>query len=306
MSKDVQNLMEVSRPTDFKVDREACVIRDVRILGPKSRNGREYTPQAIAGARELYEGCVVKYDHPDPRNPKASRPMNDTAGWMENVRVASDGGLIANLPFLKADPRADKLCEAAERRPELFGLSHNVDGKIRRHKGTALVEEITRVHSVDVVSDPATTRSLFESIEQEEADMSVTITEYLEKQEADNPTVKLLQEMVEVGIVKPDFAVDDEVAGKLKKLWEGKWLEKPPEKPPEKKDDDPPVDDKLAKILESQDSLQKQLTEMKGQMNVQKPKGGMPITEDKNGNEGEKSKDARDFCERITGRIPAA
>lgn len=296
MSKTVTNLLEVSQPTDFKVDRENCVIRDVRILGSKSRNGREYTPQAIAGAREMYEGIVVNYDHPGP-NPGLPRSVNDRGGWIENTRIASDGGLMGDFHFLKSDNRAEKVCEAAERRPELLGMSHNIDAKVRRSNGKMLVEEITRVRSVDVVSDPATTRSLFESIEQEEADMSVTITEYLEKQEAKNPNVKLLQEMVDVGIVKSDFAVDEETSGKLKTLLESK--------PPEKQKGYKlaklsETEETLAKILESQESLQEQLTEMKGQLNVEKPKSGMSLTENKNGDQGEKSKDAKDFFQRVT------
>jgi hypothetical protein len=53
--------------------------------------------------------------------------------------------------------------EAAERMPEALGLSHNAEGKVSSKNGEVLVEEITRVRSVDLVSDPASTESLFEA-----------------------------------------------------------------------------------------------------------------------------------------------
>ncbi len=170
-------LLEVvqSSPADVRVDKEAGVIRGVRILGPESRNGRTYTPEAIHGAVSLYEGQHVNYDHPSHSTPDQERQFADRAGWLAGVRE-HQGGLSGDLHFLKTDPRADKLCEAAERRPEAFGLSHNAEGRIAKRDGKNIVEEITRVRSVDIVADPATTRSLFESIESEGASTMPTKT----------------------------------------------------------------------------------------------------------------------------------
>lgn len=293
-------LREISLPTGFKVDRENGVIRDVRVLGPTSRNGYQYSPQAIAAGRGLYEGIVVNFDHPPRHNSSRATPIADRAGWIENPREEK-GGVTADVYLLKADPRSDKVFEAAERRPELFGLSHNIEAKTRRENGRTIVEEIKRVRSVDVVSDPATTRSLFESIEQEEAKMAVTITEFLDAVEEDNPKATVLREIVETGLVANDSEVDEELGGKLKTMLETKPPEKkePEKKEPEKKDSGD--DDKLAKILENQESFQTQLTEMKGRMNITKTRGGQRITES-NGTTGKKSENAKEFMESITGR----
>lgn len=157
-------LLEVVQSTsEVRVDIESSVIRSVRVLGPESLNGRRYTAGAIRGAVSLYEGIHVNYDHPQ-KGPTQERQFADRAGWLSNVREVN-GGLSGDLHFLKTDPRAAKLCEAAERRPESFGLSHNAEGRVVKKDGKTLVEEITRVRSVDIVADPATTRSLFESIE---------------------------------------------------------------------------------------------------------------------------------------------
>jgi hypothetical protein len=156
-------LREITQSTHHRIDRENGVIRDVRILGATSGNRWRYTPEAIQKARGLYEGIRVNFDHPPLQREGAERSVADRAGWLENVRFESNG-LVGDLHLLKADPRSEKVLEAAERRPELLGLSHVAVGHYRRlEKGRPVFEEITRVQSVDIVSDPATTRSLFES-----------------------------------------------------------------------------------------------------------------------------------------------
>ena len=47
--------------------------------------------------------------------------------------------------------------------PENVGFSHNVEARTARRGDRLVVEAITRVQSVDLVADPATTRGLFEA-----------------------------------------------------------------------------------------------------------------------------------------------
>ena len=58
---------------------------------------------------------------------------------------------------------AEQLAWDAEHAPENVGFSHNVEARIGRRGERVVVEAITRVQSVDLVADPATTRGLFES-----------------------------------------------------------------------------------------------------------------------------------------------
>jgi hypothetical protein len=51
----------------------------------------------------------------------------------------------------------------AEKAPENFGFSHNVEAVVRLENGAQIVDKIVRVRSVDLVADPATTSGLFES-----------------------------------------------------------------------------------------------------------------------------------------------
>lgn len=53
--------------------------------------------------------------------------------------------------------------------PDAFGLSHNAQGEGDEKDGIFVVSKIVEVRHVDVVADPATTKSLSESIKKEPA-----------------------------------------------------------------------------------------------------------------------------------------
>jgi hypothetical protein len=144
-----------------RVDREAGVIRDVKVLGYMSANGRRYSPEAVRQAIGLYEGIRVNVDHPPAARPEAERPLSARFGMLKNV-AARDDGLYGDLHYLRSHPLAEMTAEAAERMPETLGLSHNAEGRVSQVAGQTVVDEIVRVRSVDLVADPATTRSLFE------------------------------------------------------------------------------------------------------------------------------------------------
>ena len=144
-----------------RVDREAGILFHVKILGLESQNGRRYTAEAIAESKPLYEGRAVNVDH--PAKPDETRSARDRFGWFENVLVESDG-LYGDFHLLDIeDPLSRKLLNAAEQRPDLFGFSHNALGEGDDVDGVFVVRRITEVRSVDLVAEPATTKSLFES-----------------------------------------------------------------------------------------------------------------------------------------------
>ncbi len=191
----------------LRVDKENGVIHGVKVLGHKSLNGRRYTEAAISGAQKLYEGISVNVDHPNVSTPYEGRSLSSRFGRLVNV-VYGEDGLRADLQFLKSHPLADMICEAAERMPETLGLSHNADGHVTSSNGETLVEEITRVRSVDLVTDPATTRSLFESTK-EETRVKLTIEKVLE--DAKDSTLieaQLLREITDGEMVAPATEVD--------------------------------------------------------------------------------------------------
>lgn len=163
MTNKVQEFREYATSPDVRVDREKCLIRNVKVLGHDSRNGRRYTEAAVNAAIDLYRGAPVNVNHSSPSKDGIERPVEDRFGWLENVRQERNG-LYADLRYLKTDPRSEKVVEIAEANPRLIGLSHHAYGSGKPDSsGTVIVEQITRVKSVDLVCDPATTRGLFES-----------------------------------------------------------------------------------------------------------------------------------------------
>lgn len=147
-----------------RVDRESGVIHAVKVLGPKSRNGRIYDDEAIRKAVPMYEGAVVNLNHQrfKPGEPVQDRPIQDRWGVLKNVRYF-EGSVYADLHYIKSHPMTEQLIEAAERFPDTFGLSHDAAGDERVVNGERRVVEVYDVRSVDVVADPATNDGLFES-----------------------------------------------------------------------------------------------------------------------------------------------
>jgi hypothetical protein len=146
--------------SDATLDQQGGVVRGVKVLGLASRNGRTYSADAVKNAIGMYEGIRVNVDHPG--KPGSQRSYRDRFGHLKNVRMEADG-LRADLHYNPKHPLAEQFVWDATHSPENVGFSHNADGRTSQKDGQTIVEEITRVHSVDLVADPATTKSLFES-----------------------------------------------------------------------------------------------------------------------------------------------
>jgi len=151
-----------SRGVRMRVDREEGVIRGVKILGLQSRNRRSYLPEALVQAARLYEDAKVNVNHPKG-NPAAPRDYQDRIGMIRNVRTQPGEGMFADFYFNPKHALAEQLLWDAEHAPENVGFSHNVEARTVRQGDEVVVEAITRVQSVDLVADPATTRGIFES-----------------------------------------------------------------------------------------------------------------------------------------------
>jgi len=170
MTETLQEFVD-SRGASMQVDAEAGVIRGVKILGLTSRNGRTYLPEALSGAAALYENAKVNVNHPKG-NPAGPRDYQDRIGSIRNVAVRPGEGLFADFHFNPKHALAEQLAWDAQHEPRHVGFSHNVQARIARRGQEVVVEAITKVQSVDLVADPATTRGLFEShIEEQTAEI---------------------------------------------------------------------------------------------------------------------------------------
>ena len=87
---------------------------------------------------------------------------------IRDVKAGAEG-LFADFHFNPKHTLSEQLLWDAEHAPENVGFSHNVEARTARRGDRVVVEAITRVQSVDLVADPATTRGLFESQESQQA-----------------------------------------------------------------------------------------------------------------------------------------
>lgn len=148
--------------TELRIDEEAGIIHNVRVLGKHSKNGRVYADEAIDESIGLTEGATVNLDHQlEGDHPRA---VLDGWGQLKEVKRRGDA-TFGQLHYLKEHPATPVLIERAKRFPKSFGLSHTASGRVRPGRGDQpdVVESLEEVESVDVVSKPATNAGLFES-----------------------------------------------------------------------------------------------------------------------------------------------
>jgi hypothetical protein len=160
MSELLQEFVDC-RSQSLRVDRAAGVIRGVKLLGLRSRNGRRYQEKALAEAVSLYEGAKVNVNHPKG-HPLSPRDYQDRLGVIRGVEYRTGDGLFGDLHFNPKHALSEQLAWDAEHAAQNVGLSHNVMARTNRQGDETVVEAITNVQSIDLVADPASTQGLFE------------------------------------------------------------------------------------------------------------------------------------------------
>ncbi len=163
MSELLQEYVD-SRQQRLRVDRTAGVIRGVKLLGLTSRNGRRYREDALSGAIGMYEGAKVNINHPKG-HPLSPRDYQDRLGIVRGVEFRAGEGLFGDLHFNPKHVLSEQLVWDAEHAPQNVGMSHNVLARTKRDGDETVVEAITKVQSIDLVADPATTSGLYEHAE---------------------------------------------------------------------------------------------------------------------------------------------
>jgi hypothetical protein len=155
-----------SRPKE--VDSKGFLLRGVKLVGLESpKKGRRYSPDALKKAVPMYLGAKVNIDHQS--DPSKGRSLADRIGRIEDVEFREGKGLYGSVRLNPAHPLTSQVLWWSMNDPAGIGFSHAVRGRGSVHQGEQLIEEITAVHSVDLVADPATTKGLFESESADEA-----------------------------------------------------------------------------------------------------------------------------------------
>lgn len=150
----------VTYSTPKKVDPATGMLEGVKLLGWESKNKRKYPRAVIERFIDRYKDRASYYAHGS-----GERHFDDLAGNIRNPRIEADG-LYGDVQVLMKDSRSAKLFEVAASMPHRIGMSHVAVGDGHRDSdGVLVVDTIDEVISIDIVTDPATTNGLFESID---------------------------------------------------------------------------------------------------------------------------------------------
>ena len=158
-------LVEQVELIENTINRESREVEVVLIRPGWSANGRYYSPAVLAKATALYENSRAFANHPTAEQVRKgeSRDVRDLSGRYYNVRVG-EGGELRGTRKVYDNPTGDAvwplIIDATESRQPVIGLSINAVGKTATGKDPdgkegMIVEEITAVHSVDDVINPA-------------------------------------------------------------------------------------------------------------------------------------------------------
>jgi len=165
MTKTITTLVEEATygEAGAEVDEEQHVVRGVKLFDAnRNRNGRKYSDKAVGQLQHLYEGLLVNIDHAEKGK---SASVFNRNGKIANVQQPAAGKLYGDWHFNPKHPITEQLIWAARHQPETLGFSHRVIAVTRKEKGQQVIEDITSALSLDLVGDPSTTTTLFESKE---------------------------------------------------------------------------------------------------------------------------------------------
>ena len=135
------------RPSDMLVDQSQLLVRNIALTGRESKNGYQYSEQALRQAIPLYENKPVFLDHAANISRPYERSTRDLAGSIVNPRFES-GRIRADIQLLDAEAGRTFLA-LAESKSSTVGMSHVV--LAQRSRDNSVVESIHDVVSVDAV-----------------------------------------------------------------------------------------------------------------------------------------------------------
>ena len=154
----------------FSEDNGNRTIQNVVFLGAESAHGYTYKQEAMAKAVGLYNAVRCFINHPNAEEEKSGRrDLMKMAGMTKDAR--HEDGKIKGSMVLLDDQYGRKFWNIAHSMPTVAGCSHVADGNMVEEGGKNFVDEISEVVSVDLVVQGATTKNVFESIDERKDDM---------------------------------------------------------------------------------------------------------------------------------------
>lgn len=207
------------------------VIHNVKLLGSVSRNKRTYSEQAMKDAVRLYENAPAFFDHPtksELRDRDGVRSVRDLAGKILSPR-RSPGEIRGDIQMIdipengSVNPKTF-LTALVEQMPDMAGFSHRAQGVLKKGADGDVVESLSDVFALELVTEPATSNGLFESLErtldpqETEMDMKDLTLEGLSKDRPD--LVKAIETAINEGAEIKDLRAENTALKDAKELRE--------------------------------------------------------------------------------------
>jgi hypothetical protein len=146
--------------TKVVIKDDSAIIRGIVVLSRYSLNRREYPDRVQESAVPIFEGAKAYIDHlPDGQEDNA-RGVRDLIGTYRNLRFDKEAHkTIADLHLSLTGDVKEHILPHAKANPNIMGCSIVAAGVINKE---GVVQKITACRSIDLVSEPATTKGLFE------------------------------------------------------------------------------------------------------------------------------------------------
>jgi len=155
-----EQIIESMRVTKSSKISEDGVLKDVHILGLKSKNGYTYAMEAITGVYKDYVGLDIYLNHKEPTTSAAAdRDVTTKVGYILDTIVVESVGMKGDIQFNPEHPYFPAIKWWVEHQPKKLGFSHVAEA--RMDNATKTMIAIRKPKSVDLVSNPATTSGIF-------------------------------------------------------------------------------------------------------------------------------------------------
>jgi hypothetical protein len=164
-----------------KINRALNIIEGTTLIGPLSTNGanhkRRYSEAALKKIASMAEGLPGYLNHVKPEDAFKPRDVRDLAVRHQNVRYDPTTQTVKSDMHV-LEPHAPLVFSLAERFGDRIGSSLISKGAVTMEGDTEVVQDILAVRSADLVSDPASTKGLFEGVGR--GDHQLTILDLIE------------------------------------------------------------------------------------------------------------------------------
>jgi hypothetical protein len=177
---------------ESKIDSKSCTIKDVCVFGSRlSKNGRIYSDKAIESLANFTNGAKCFINHPTSKELKERDGVRDLRDWVGVYRNPKRDGERVTAELVCRESYFGLVKDIASLQP--MSVGNSINARVKMYKtddGMESVVDLDKLHSVDLVSNAATTTSLFEAALKDNVDDEDEIKKFASQQIIDNHLAK--------------------------------------------------------------------------------------------------------------------